>query len=58
MLIASLVFAALGVFGGLFLAIKFALNRREIDKKAVADAERILAIKYKKSARKRSPTVR
>lgn len=58
MFIASLVFASLGVFGGVFAAIKFALNRRAIDKKAIADAERLFAAEFERSTKKRSSTAR
>lgn len=46
MFVVCLIFASLGICGSTFIAVMFVLNQKEIDKKAVDDAEKLLAIQH------------
>lgn len=51
MFVVCSIFASLGICGSVFIAAMFILNKSEIDKKAIHDAERLKEIQRRKAQR-------
>lgn len=53
MFIVCLIFASLGILGSVFVAAMFVLNLREIDKRAIDDAERFRVTRHGRREQRR-----
>lgn len=56
MFIVYLIFASLGMCGSVFIAAMFLLNHKEIERKAINDAEKLMAVQRAKSGRRCLPS--